>query len=893
MLSLFFDNRKGAITIMLSFLLIAVLSINSTFLETARYRSLENLYKEIEENAAFSTLSQYDRDLLKNFGLLAMQQKVSKADFMKYLQANLNENQKDGNGADSLLKISAENINFDKIYALSQKEVFQNQVDEFCAYRAPVYLLDDVLNIEEALQSFLKQLESMIPFLDVFKDVANQAQRLVELYIALDEYKESSKTLQEMKNEYENSVKSYNAAVALRDAYLADTADSDEEDDGEGETRDENKVEEYNSEIESKAGEVRNAIQSLKDSLGEFYEKNVSFYGAYDAFLGGNMQVALDTLNQKADNMTDSSQKQSAKQMVTTMKSAYEDSKRTCGKISEAMDKLTEYDILNSQENLTVQYENLAKPGSELGSINVVSMTSGQSLMDIIRLVISTGEVIAETISKAAEALSLLGEAITILKVLGTGATYEPEYNNIVNKNNIGKLQKTKDSSFNEEDRILKDNQIRETNEVAESLDFNTDIFSGSNTVPDNNILQNALESTTSAFDSFLSGIQNLITSKTFIAQTLANLTAAISCVVILIEAIINLASVAANIINGADISQILYQKMSSAVYANSMFSNRTTDVSSDKRLNGSSFDYYSPLYDDGSCFDMANVEYVIGGAASEMVNQKTVFNLMLAVRALCNLPAVLNNDLVMEVVKALGGTGILIPVAIIIFFVVLIIEAYLDMIFVIYTPEGVEFIKTKGYLDITEEINITEYFRELKIVIEEIQTRQNEMSTSIEYNYTEYTYQEHSIEVSSHINYFSDDFKKKFQSMTKHGQKLAGNTGTSNDSGNTKKIDMNKWASDYKDGLTKANYSDHTFLLLALLISNDKIYARCADLVSMQMQQIKRNRGQIEVFDLKDMATCLRIESTAYYTPLMPIPIIPGLNDKGIAIKNVHYSGY
>ena len=60
MFSWFIRNRKGSITIMISALLIAVLSMSSTLIEIAKYRSMERVFKEAEENAAFSVLSQYD-----------------------------------------------------------------------------------------------------------------------------------------------------------------------------------------------------------------------------------------------------------------------------------------------------------------------------------------------------------------------------------------------------------------------------------------------------------------------------------------------------------------------------------------------------------------------------------------------------------------------------------------------------------------------------------------------------------------------------------------------------------------------------------------------------------------------------------------------------------------
>ena len=78
MFSWFIRNRKGSITIMISALLIAVLSMSSTLIEIAKYRSMERVFKEAEENAAFSVLSQYDRDLYEKLcgGFPALNRKM-------------------------------------------------------------------------------------------------------------------------------------------------------------------------------------------------------------------------------------------------------------------------------------------------------------------------------------------------------------------------------------------------------------------------------------------------------------------------------------------------------------------------------------------------------------------------------------------------------------------------------------------------------------------------------------------------------------------------------------------------------------------------------------------------------------------------------------------------
>ena len=132
MLEYFIRNRRGSITVMLSIILIAALSLNSTLIEMAKYRSMERLYKEMSENAAFSLLSYYDRDLYENFGFLALEHDVGEQELMRYLQMNLKGV---GSGLElNRADILANNITSTDVtglYPLSQNDVYVSQMMEF------------------------------------------------------------------------------------------------------------------------------------------------------------------------------------------------------------------------------------------------------------------------------------------------------------------------------------------------------------------------------------------------------------------------------------------------------------------------------------------------------------------------------------------------------------------------------------------------------------------------------------------------------------------------------------------------------------------------------------------------------------------------------------------
>lgn len=196
MFSWFIRNRKGSITIMISALLIAVLSMSSTLIEIAKYRSMERVFKEAEENAAFSVLSQYDRDLYKNFGLLAISNTVGEEQLVNYLNKNLN------NKRESL----TEDVLVDKLYDLGQKEVLRTQIMEFCAYRAPYSLVNNGLNIEATLQSLIENVEDNLPFLNTISSILGVADTTLKIWEQMGKVNDAGREYKDTQNEYENDL---------------------------------------------------------------------------------------------------------------------------------------------------------------------------------------------------------------------------------------------------------------------------------------------------------------------------------------------------------------------------------------------------------------------------------------------------------------------------------------------------------------------------------------------------------------------------------------------------------------------------------------------------------------------------------------------------------------
>ena len=843
------ENRRGAVTIMLTFLLLAVMSLNSTLIETARYKSLERLYKEMEENAAFSVLSKYDRDLYKSYGLLAVNQMVDEDDFINYLQANMNTENTEANGVDIMLDISADNVEMDKIYNLAQEEVLKMQINEFCAYRAPITIVNEALNIEETIDKIIKDLENTLPVLKLFNKLVKLTEKISDMYVKLYEYKEKTLALKSMSDEYKNGIDKYNNAVEARDTLIANYEAQSEFEEGEENSSNQISYEEYQkqlenaiSQIESEASALRSTIEQLKGALAEQFEAYNDYIESYEAVLGAGVESVLAEATVDAESIEDKKVRDNAKKMISDMSSAYKETESIAEQIKEVFTAQRGENVEYTQLELTTQKESLVGEGSTMGKTDNVIIVSANFLTVIVDLLLTTVGTIEELAEQWSEMLRVLSETLDALKLFTTSGFYDPELNNVIPSNVYRNLPGKQhggnelvkvSNEFMADDEAAKNTQIAETEYVANMVNFDTSTLDTNDRNRENNALFNAMNKAVEKWKTLDECIRSLNRAVGILSVLIAivdlcvNLVGFITSLIELVEAFI--VALASGIMH-----ELLYQRVYPAVYANGMFSNRTTDLGSDKKLNRSSFADYSAVLDVSDiCFDQANGEYILVGSNNEIVNQEGAFVVMLAYRMLCNIGTPLMDATFMEIFTGLCATLIGIIFAILLYIAVVVVEAYADMIFLIYGDSGVDAIKLEGYFKFD----------------------------------------------GSGLDKFAEQAKE----LVDKTMKAAGVE--------TKKEEQS-FGEEYVEGLLKWNYKDHMLILYMLFLRSEVMYARCADLIEMDMKKKKLRSGKTE-FKLSEMATFIRVDSTAEYTPLLPIPTIPGLNNEKLQIHNVHYSGY
>lgn len=836
----FLCRKNGSITIFMCFLLISIITFSNSFMESARYYSLTRTFKELDENAAFSVLSKYDRDLYKNYGLLAIQGDVDEEALKYYLNQNLSSvsDFQDANGIDSMLRVG--DVQMDKLFPLSQKEVLQAQILEFTAFRGPVAMVNEQLNLEDAMEELVKRLKEMVPFYESLENVASAGKTALDAEKTLLDLAEKTGKVIENVTAYEDAIDSYNEAVSARDSYISEhdesTSDSETDDGTTTDTYDENyeeKLRQLEDGVESAAATVRGKIALLQSSLTSHKEAYDSFTEALIAMYGLDIDAKLEKSKEEAKNVKDENKKQQLEDMAKTAKENYEAAEELANMVSDTFSKFDAFFYSNADADLSSQSALLSGSGSTMGSISpsiyinkaVMAGVAIGEIEEIHAKVLIEYERLDEGYGEISK---IVKDMVKLYQMANDNIKHDPFLNNTITSIYNDKLEAI-NNSYEEKDAKLVQLQLDKTKEVADYLDYDYNYLEYGEGSVENAILYQAMQRFEDAATGFF-GVCNNLESDLDTDGILTAIGNAIAALVEFIASILELIDVFIECLT-ANIKRFLYQNILTGMYCNKMFTNRTTDVEEETRLNGSAFqDNSTPLKTETDCFDKADAEYIMFGNASEKENQEAVYLAMLAFRFLANIPAVATDSILRTFLSIPVIGWVIYLVA---YFILVYIEAALDMLFLVYGTDGVDIIKVDGYLSL--DFSGAEEFLEKTL----------NMFESIDF------------------------------------EDVAG-------SKKTKKT-MKELAEDHVEGLFQWDYTDHMLILMTLFTSKDKMYARSADLIELQMRKDTGN----ESYSLSEMATYIRVENEATYAPLLPIPTIPGLNEDGIKMKRMFYSGY
>ncbi len=187
----FIKCSKGAISVFLSLVLTGVFSLSALVMEAGRYRTAQQILDEAAITSAMSSLANMDSTLQKRFGLYGVKTKGGKdSTTAGYMKTNSDA---DAKGISSLYKLNSTESNW--TYDLANYSVLERQILEHEKYRAPLEIVEGLLDLDSVIKNFIKEIENLIPAL---KEILNICDAICDIVDGLKALYSLTKTIQQL-----------------------------------------------------------------------------------------------------------------------------------------------------------------------------------------------------------------------------------------------------------------------------------------------------------------------------------------------------------------------------------------------------------------------------------------------------------------------------------------------------------------------------------------------------------------------------------------------------------------------------------------------------------------------------------------------------------------------
>lgn len=271
----YINGVRGAVSIFLVICMVPLLSIALLLVESARYQSASELLQEILDSAGLSTLAGYDSYLEERFGLLALSQDEDMEDLGTTMDSyiELNNNAL-GNSA------TVDSVSATGAFALSDVDIFERQILEYCEVSAPVKNAVEALNVSEIIKNLKKEIlgkdgaEQLNNIETMASSTASTSDAITDLLDALVTLKDDAADYQEALEEYQTKYsafeeKVWDLVVAIADAKeAAESEDSDDSDTSN--IYDTDAVQDALDEVEDARKEYKTAASTLKSKFSTY-----------------------------------------------------------------------------------------------------------------------------------------------------------------------------------------------------------------------------------------------------------------------------------------------------------------------------------------------------------------------------------------------------------------------------------------------------------------------------------------------------------------------------------------------------------------------------------------------------------------------------------------------
>lgn len=718
MLMYFIKKRHGSVTVFCSIILIAILSFSSLMVELGRMRSIEALFSEVVDNAAFSSLSNYDAALYKRFALMAINPNIDNDTYNNYLTMSMNRRNKDNKLIDMGGKLTTD-ATITSVYDLANEDVLKSQILELNKYRGVLDIANRHLEFEDTIKTMIQFFEKNIVFLEFFKKVTDQSEVVIAYFSSIAKYYKTTKDLKDKEGTYQSAVTAFNEARKEYKKVSGSSSATQEEKSVAQSNYDQKKLD-----LENAIDAVYQAIYDLIDAAEEYQVALDNMKGDLVSKVVSDEVAALDAGGGHYNSMT-ADEKGAYRDFLLEMDADIDTAKSFFGNLA---DKLQE-----ESRKILKNYADEVKASKSLISVDkdyeLVKLSLFESAVTSISQLCATLleaiDLVVQLIADIIQSIKVFAdfkEIIDIYTTLNLGCCMS--YNNtITNAKNLPYkyIFDTSDVDYStilEPDKKLVIDEYSSplAEKVAKEVDYNLGYINpGANT--DLSVLASGFEG---ILEDISEACNQIVKLSNFEVDSIKDaLTVIMECIKTLVKCIVSVITQILELviyIVSIPIDRIcdyIYSHIMLANYAVGVFPNRITEIKDTNLLGDEWSGYldgwakYNDVYLSGYAmtsntnFSKCRAEYIFAGTKSELTNQQIVYFVMLAQRFSASVPALLMNTPVRQALMKLCGTGLGVIIAVVLAVIYLYIEASMDMLLLTYGGQELPVIKVKPWIGV------------------------------------------------------------------------------------------------------------------------------------------------------------------------------------------------
>lgn len=194
----FWKNTKGAVTVMVTLLLIPAMIVSGSAVDLARIHTVRSIVQDANQLAANSVLTQYDAMLQDIYGLYGvMESDPILGDLLnQYIRATIFGEGGHSTGLGTLQLFDGSGLQPTEVgliegQHLGDPQVLRRQIEEYAKYRAPVIVVNEIWDRMAKLEKLKADSDAIEQKLDIderFEDIEGLYRELYDLINDINEY---------------------------------------------------------------------------------------------------------------------------------------------------------------------------------------------------------------------------------------------------------------------------------------------------------------------------------------------------------------------------------------------------------------------------------------------------------------------------------------------------------------------------------------------------------------------------------------------------------------------------------------------------------------------------------------------------------------------------------